>query len=298
MISSHPRIALAQYSLQNHKSFAAWRDNISSWVGDAVANDSQLLVFPEYCSTDLAGVANPSGHANANDLILDVQKYHDDYLGVFSDLASKHRVYIVAGTFACREGDKHFNRSYFVGPNGKYAHQDKLILTRFEREKTFLSAGEDITIFETEFGKSGIAVCFDVQHPLIIRKLSEAGCNLLIVPSCTGSMAGYNRVKIGCQARALESQMAVVHSVTVGDASWQPIADTNHGAAAIFAPPDSGFPETGIIASGDIDQPGWVYANLDFSAYLDVRENGHVLNWKTWREQESILPRPIKHANL
>jgi predicted amidohydrolase len=290
-------MALAQYSLYGHTSFDSWRSNIDNWVNDAVAKNAKILVFPEYCSTDLALVA---GQANAspNDLISNLEKYREKFMDVFATLASRHKVYIVAGTIPCKDEHAYFNRSYFFSPNGKVAYQDKLILTRFERDKTFLSAGKDITIFETEFGMSAIAICYDAQYPLIAKTMAEAGCNLLISPSCTGSVAGYNRVKIGCQARALENQMAVVQSVTVGDAKWQSIADTNHGAAGAFAPPDNGFPETGVLATGIVDQRCWVYADIDFSAFASIRENGHVLNWKYRDEPTGLVARPIKGVKL
>ena len=149
------------------------------------------------------------------------------------------------------------------------------MLTRFEREKTTLSPGKNITLFKTKFGLFAVAICFDAQFPVIIRKMAEAGCRLLIVPSCT------------------ENQMAVVQSTTVGDAAWQPIADTNHGAAGAFAPSDYGFPDDGVIISGALDQPAWVYADIDFAKYDNLRVNGHVLNWKCWDEQKTVSTLPV-----
>ena len=98
------------------------------------------------------------------------------------------------------------------------------------------------------------------------------------VPSCTDSVAGFTRVRVGARARALEGQCVVVHSVTVGDAPWCPAVDANRGAAGVYGPPDVGFPEDGVLARGAMDAPGWTFANADRGAIARVRADGAVLN--------------------
>ena len=64
------------------------------------------------------------------------------------------------------------------------------------------------------------------------------GARVIAVPSCTDTAAGHARVRIACQARALESQCYVVQAPTVGDAPWSPAVDRNYGAGGIYVPPD------------------------------------------------------------
>jgi predicted amidohydrolase len=71
----------------------------------------------------------------------------------------------------------------------------------------------------------------------------------------------------------------------VGNNDWSEAVDTNTGTGGIFGPPDKGFPETGVLAEGVLNQPGWTYANIDLSAIADVRADGHVLNRTHWDEQ-------------
>ena len=66
---------------------------------------------------------------------------------------------------------------------------------------------------------------------MIARAIAEAGAEILIVPSCTESLAGYYRVRHACAARALENQIYVVQSPTVGDAPWSVAVNVNVGAA-------------------------------------------------------------------
>jgi predicted amidohydrolase len=287
------RVATAQYPLRPFLQIKDWQDHLTLWVRKAAEEGARLLLFPEYGSTDLGVIEGNNPIPRANDLIQALQRHKEFYLEIYAQLASEHKVYILAGGMPVVEKDGAYNRSYFFSPKGKMGYQDKLMMTRFERERTFLTSGKKTTIFETEFGKIAIAICFDIQFPKLVRRLAERGCDLLLVPSCTGALAGYNRVKIGCQARALESQMAVVSSVTVGDAKWQPIADTNCGASGFFAPPDYGFPDDGVIALGDVNQPLWVYAELDLKKFHDIRTNGHVKNWECWPEQDSKLQEPL-----
>ncbi|MCE8472812.1 amidohydrolase, partial [Rhodovulum sulfidophilum] len=120
--------------------------------------------------------------------------------------------------------------------------------------------GGPLALFDTALGRIGVLICYDCEFPLLARALVEAGAEILLVPSCTDTLAGYWRVRIGAMARALEGQCVVVQSPTLGEAPWCPAVDVNIGAAAIYGPPDTGFPSTGILAEGALNAPGWVHA--------------------------------------
>lgn len=135
-------------------------------------------------------------------------------------------------------------------------------------------------------GRIGILICYDSEFPLLGRVLAQAGAQLLLVPSCTDTVAGFSRVRIGAMARALESQCVVVQAPTVGPCDWMPALDENRGRAAIYGPPDGFWPETGIIAEGEMDAPGWVRATVDLSRVDVSRRDGAVLPFAHWPEQE------------
>jgi predicted amidohydrolase len=153
-------------------------------------------------------------------------------------------------------------------------HQDKQVMTRFEREDWDVVPGGPLRVFDTALGRIGVLICYDAEFPLLGRALMEAGVEILLVPSCTEALAGYWRVRIGAMARALEGQCVVVHSPTVGPAAWSPAVDLNTGAAAIYGPPDLGFPDTGVLAQGTLNAPGWVTAEVDRAAIARVRRRG------------------------
>ena len=105
---------------------------------------------------------------------------------------------------------------------------------------------------------------------------------MILVPSCTDTVAGYHRVKIGCQARALENQCYVVQSSLVGDAAWSEAVDVNVGAAAIYTPVDRGFPDNGILSEGIFNAVQWVIAEISPNNCATVREQGQNFNYRDW----------------
>ena len=115
-----------------------------------------------------------------------------------------------------------------------------------------------------------------------MRAQVEQGAWLILAPSCTDSLHGFNRVRLSARARALENQCFVAVAPTIGLAPALATLDENHGYAAIFGPVDRGFPEDGIIARGTMDQPAWLFADLDPARLNAVREDGAVRNFRDW----------------
>jgi predicted amidohydrolase len=89
------------------------------------------------------------------------------------------------------------NRATLYGPGGIVGHQDKQIMTRFEREIWFVEPGAGLPVFDTLLGRIGILICYDSEFPLLARRMVEAGAEVLLVPSCTDSLAGFTRVRVG-----------------------------------------------------------------------------------------------------
>ena len=156
-------------------------------------------------------------------------------------------------------------------------------MTRFEREDWAIAPGGPLKLFDTALGKIGVLICYDSEFPLLGRALHEA--DLILAPSCTEALSGYWRVRIGAMSRALENQCVTVMASLVGNNEWSKAVDMNTGTGGVFGPPDKGFPATGVLAEGTLNQPGWTYADVDLSAIAEVRADGHVLNRTHWEEQ-------------
>lgn len=278
-------IAAAAYPLDWLDDWAAYEAKIRAWVERAALRGADVLVFPEYGAMELASLGGEEVAADLEAALLEVVRHRAAMERLFEGLAIEFGLYILAPTGPVMEGGKRLNRASLFGPAGCLGAQDKAIMTRFEREDWRISAGQGLRLFETSLGKIGIVTCYDSEFPLLARALCEAGAEILLVPSCTDTVAGYSRVRIGAMARALENQCVVVQAPTVGAALWCPAIDENRGAAGIFGPPDRGWPERGILAEGSMDEPGWVLAEVHLNLVAESRRDGAVLPFAHWPEQ-------------
>lgn len=284
------KIAAAQYDIGFLENWREYWLKVERWVDGAVAQNAKILLFPEYCSMELASLFGKEVYSSLSKQLEAMQTLLDDYIALFKDLAQRRGCYIQSGTFPVKMEDGAYrNRAFLFMPNGEFDYQDKLIMTRFENEQWFIRMGEELKCFDTEYGKIAVNVCYDSEFPLLARKQVEAGANLILVPSCTDTLAGYYRVKIGCQARALENQCYVVQSPTVGLAPWSEAVDVNIGAAAVFTPVDRGFPDNGILAIGELNAKQWVIAEISLDEIQTVREQGQVFNYRDWPKQNCVV---------
>jgi len=284
------KIATAQYDISFLENWQAYQDKIGRWVSEAVQQKAQILLFPEYASMELASLFGKEIYSSLSKQLAAMQSVHLDYLGLFSGLAKQYRCIIQSGSFPVEvEADGYCNRAYLFMPDGSFEYQDKLIMTRFENEQWFIRGGTELKCFDTEYGKIAINICYDSEFPLLARKQVEMGANLILVPSCTDTLAGFHRVKIGCQARALENQCFVVQSCLVGTAPWSEAVDVNIGAAGIYTPVDRGFPDNGILVSGELNSVQWVIGEVSLSACAVVRTEGQVFNYRDWPLQNTLV---------
>ena len=281
------KIATAAYPLDPVRTWADYATKIERWVAEATGEGADLLVFPEYGAMELAMLDGPEVAADLERSLHAVSARMQDANDLHADLATRYGVHILGGSapvFDAALGDRPMNRAHFFAPGGARGYQDKQIMTRYERDPMDMAPCAPLKLFETPLGRIGILICYDSEFPLLGRALSEA--DLLLVPSCTEALSGYWRVRIGAMARALENQCVSVMASLVGHAAWTDVADVTTGMGGIFGPPDTGFPATGVMSEGTLDQPGWTYAEADLAAIAHVRADGRVLNRAHWVEQK------------
>jgi len=220
-----------------------------------------------------------------------------DILAAMRNAAKRHRVWFQPGTLPMRTADgRVINRAPLITPEGLIAFQDKRAMTRFEAERWGVSQGTDPNVFDTPWGRIGISICYDIEFPKHARVQVMAGAWLILTPSCTDSLAGFNRVQFSARARALENQCYVAITPTIGEAPWSTALDVNRGRAGVFGPMDRGFPVDGILAEGQMDAPGWIFCTLDPSLIETVRRDGAVLNHRDWPRAAFAPPKTAHFA--
>ncbi|MDD2941705.1 MAG: carbon-nitrogen hydrolase family protein [bacterium] len=284
------RLAAAQYKISRHKNWPSFAGKIAGLAVQATDSAARLLLLPEYFSMELAALFAEKVQSSLSQQLDSLQELLPEFLGLFAGISQEAGLHILAGTYPVRvDHARYVNRAYFFSPDGCVQYQDKLQMTRFENEQWGISAGDEIKVFDSELGKIGVSICYDSEFPLIARRQVELGASLLLVPSCTDTLAGYHRVRIGCQARALENQCYVAHSTTVGDAPWLEAIDLNVGAAAVYTPVDRGFPDNGVLALGEMNQSQMLFADVDLESLDRVRKTGQVFNHRDWDKQKNFL---------
>ncbi len=272
------RLGLLQWQVERSPGLAGWAARLDRDVAQAAGCGARLLAMPEYAPLESAA-------SDAPDLLAELETacaMAPAAVDAACLVARRHGVWLLPGTLPFAEHGKIVNRAPLIDPTGRVAFQDKHVMTRFEAEEWGINSGEPPAVFETEWGHVGIAICFDVEFPSLVRAQVEAGAWLILVPSCTDTIAGFNRVRIAAAARAMENQCFVAIAPTVGDAPWCATLDANRGFAAVFGPVDRGFPQDGIIARGALDQPEWLFADLDPQRLEAVRRHGAVRNHLNW----------------
>ncbi|MGF0520920.1 carbon-nitrogen hydrolase family protein [Agrobacterium pusense] len=287
------RLAASQYAIELIETWEAYTAHLSAVVREAKRESAELLLLPEYSAMTLTGQLPPDIRSDLHRSIEEIQPMIPSWVELCEELARQHQILFQPGSAPVKDPDGKFrNRAWLFGPDGLIGYQDKQIMTRFEREQWNIHAGvEGLKAFDTQIGRLGILICYDNEFPMLGRRLAELGVELVLAPSCTDTLAGAYRVRIGAQARALENQYAVLSSPTAGEAPWSPAVDENRGRAALYVPSDYGMPASGIIAESESDavtQSSLLIADIDLAAVARLRTEGQVATRRDWPEQFAI----------
>lgn len=275
------RLGVLQYPVTRIASLAAYAEKLDRLVAEGVAGGGGLLAMPEYASMEVA-----AAYGAAQDPVAErdaVCAVSGELLAIMRDTARRHGVWLLPGTLPWRDGGQVVNRAPLIAADGRMAFHDKQVMTRFEAEQWHVAPGCPPRVFDTPWGRIGIAICYDVEFPGVVRVLTEAGAWLVLTPTCTDTAHSFNRVRISARARAVENQCFVAVSPTVGDAPWLASLDSNIGRAGVYGPADRGFPADGIIAEGTGE--GWLFADLDPAQLHAVRQDGAARNFRDWPAQ-------------
>lgn len=279
------KIAAAQYPIDALDSLDSYEFKLADWVDRAAGDGAKLLVFPEYGSMELSYLSGERLRDIRRSLE-DVDRLTREIDALHQSLARRHDVHILAASAPAQGGDGVFrNVARLFAPCGAVGRQEKIVPTPGERSEWGIAGGTPVTVFRTKLGMIGVDICYDVEFPLIARAQAEAGAEIILAPSCTETLKGYWRVRTGGLARALENQCYVIHSPTVGSSPWSPAVSENRGAAGVYGPPDVGFPDDGVVAVGKLDEPSWLFADIDLDKVAAVRREGMVRNFEHWPEQ-------------
>ncbi|MFS3927430.1 carbon-nitrogen hydrolase family protein [Priestia flexa] len=289
------RVSAVQYHLHTIQSFEEFAHQVEHYVKTAEEFGAEFVMFPEFFTTQLMSIGNHQGQALT---IQDLPDFTEQYRSLFMSLAIKMNIHIIAGTHVIRREGRLYNVAHLFYPDGRIGEQAKLHMTPTELQEWDMTPGESLQVFETTKGKVALLTCYDIEFPEIVRMAKAKGADVIFCPSCTDDRHGFHRVRYTSHARAIENQVYVVNSGTVGSLPTVDFMRANFGQAAIITPNDVPFPPKGLMAEGEINQDMIVTADLDLKLLYKVRESGSVTTWRDRRtdlytdwEKEEVLMR-------
>ena len=125
---------------------------------------------------------------------------------------------MVGGSLPELDGDKVYNTSYVFDPTGRcVARHRKMHLFDIDvaggqrfRESDTLSAGNEITVFDTPWGKMGLCICFDIRFPELFRRMALKGAEAIFVPAAFNMTTGPMHWELSFRMRAVDNQLFTV----------------------------------------------------------------------------------------
>jgi predicted amidohydrolase len=118
--------------------------------------------------------------------------------------AKVHRLYVVAGLYE-RDGRAIYNTSVLLGRDGTLVGKYRKVCLPREEIDGGLTPGKDYPVFDTDFGRVGMMICWDLHFPEVARELAARGAEVILLPIWGGN-------ETLARARAIENQLYVVAS--------------------------------------------------------------------------------------
>ncbi len=283
------RIAAVQYLLRPIHDWSGFESQVRFIMKAAGDYAPQFVVLPEIFTTQLLSFMETSDVRAA---VRNMDDYTKRYKDLMLELAEQWGVYLIGGSHPrVREDGRLLNTAYLFTPKGEIFEQDKIHRTRWEREKWDTDAGDQLHLFETPYGKIAILICYDIEFPELARMVCEAGADILFVPSCTDDRQGFLRVRYCCHARAIENQVFVVMTSTVGNLPVEGLG-LHYGQASIITPSDFPFARDGIAAEGTPNIEQIVVAEVDLQDLESNRLKGTTI--PLYDKRKDVYDHPVE----
>ena len=149
-----------------------------------------------------------------------------------SDLAREGKRYVIGGSIPEFDNGKIYNTSFVFDRRGKLIGRHRKIHLfdidvkggQYFKESDVLTPGSEITVFDTEFGKMGVCICFDIRFPDLFIKMREAGAKMVFIPAAFNMTTGPAHWETLFRSRALDQQIYVLGCSPARDESASYVA--------------------------------------------------------------------------
>lgn len=275
------RLGLVQWQMRHFSNFNAFCEQAEFFV-DAVSDyQSDFALFPEFFNAPLMAPFNHLSEARA---IRELAAFTEPLREKLSELAVSYNVNIITGSMpGIRKNGKLYNVGFLCRRDGSTEEYEKIHITPSERSAWGMVGGDSVQVFETDAGKIGVLICYDVEFPELSRMLADQGLQILFVPFLTDTQNGYVRVRHCAQARAIENECYVAIAGSVGNLPRVNNMDIQYAQSAVFTPSDFPFPNNGVKAETTPNTEMTLIVDVDMDLLKELHNFGSVRNLKDRR---------------
>ena len=279
------RLGMVQWQMRRGASLDGLGAQVEFFV-DAISDyQSDFCVLPEFFNAALMGLGAQDTSVAA---VRHLATYTAELRDALSGFAVSYNVNIVGGSMPelVVEDDGSetmYNVGYLFHRDGRVESQYKLHITPQERWSWAIQGGDSLRVFETDAGRIGILICYDVEFPEIARIMGERGVEIIFVPFWTDTKNGYLRVRRTAQARAIENECYVAITGSVGNLPRVDNVDIQYSQSAVFSPSDFAFPHDAVMAESTPNTEMTLLVDLDLDKLKTLRHEGSVTNYKDRR---------------
>jgi predicted amidohydrolase/GNAT superfamily N-acetyltransferase len=278
--SSYVRLGLVQWQMRSYKDLDELFTQAEYFVDAVSSYKSDFALFPEFFNGPLLAQFNDMREADA---MRALAQFTPEIRDRFHKMAIRYNVNIITGSLPSIENGRLHNIGYLCHRNGKLDKYEKIHVTPDEESFWGLEGGKSLKVFETDIGKVGILICYDVEFPELSRLLADQGMQILFVPFLTDTQNAYMRVRCTAQARAIENECYVAISGSVGNLPKVENMDMQYSQAAVFTPCDFAFPSNGIKSEATPNTEMILVADVDLSLLNELHSFGSVRNLRDRR---------------
>lgn len=276
------RLGLVQWQMRSFRDIQAFYDQVEFFVDVVGGYGADFALFPEFFNTPLMA---PYNHLPTTDAMRQLAGLTDEIKQKIQSLAVSYNVNIIAGSMPFIEGDNQlYNVSYLCHRNGHTDEFRKVHITPNETKYYGMHGGNEVRVFDTDCGKVGILICYDVEFPELARILADQGLQILFVPFLTDTQNGYIRVRNCAQARAIENECYVAIAGSVGNLPRVNNMDIQYAQSAVFTPSDFAFPDNAVKAEATPNTEMVLLVDVDLNLLKELHNYGTVRNLHDRRE--------------
>ena len=275
------RLGLVQWQMRPYKDLDSLMQQVEYFVDALSAYKSDFALFPEFFNAPLMAKYN---HLSEPEAIRKLAEHTEEIVQRFSALSVSYNINIITGSMPEVVDNKVYNVGYICHRSGNTERFEKLHVTPDEKKCWGMTGGTDLKTFDTDCGKIGVLICYDVEFPELPRLMADDGMNILFVPFLTDTQNGYSRVRYCAQARAIENECYVAIAGSVGNLPNVHNMDIQYAASMVFTPCDFSFPTNGIKSEATPNTEMILIADVDIDLINELHNYGAVKNLKDRRK--------------